>query len=73
LGRDASEVAGIGPIGVVLEPLHQDAVRRVIIDFSVADATLAYIRQPLPYKAIVVGTTGFTLSQLKPLLSQNMP
>src|SRR5262245_62513939 len=65
LGRDAGEVAGIGPIGVVLE---HDCTRmlsqaHVIIDFSVADAALAYIRMAAyNTKDIVVGTTGFTVS-----------
>jgi 4-hydroxy-tetrahydrodipicolinate reductase len=78
LGRDAGEVAGIGPIGVVLE---HDCTRtlaqaHVIIDFSVADAALAYIRLAAAHtKAIVVGTTGFTASQHEEIrrLSQNMP
>jgi 4-hydroxy-tetrahydrodipicolinate reductase len=78
LGRDAGEVAGIGPIGVVLD---HDCTRtlsqaHVIIDFSVADAALTYIRLAATHtKAIVVGTTGFTASQHEEIrrLSQNMP
>jgi len=78
LRRDAGEVAGIGPIGVVLE---HDCTRtlsqaHVIIDFSVADAALAYIRLAAAHsKAIVVGTTGFTAVQHEEIrrLSQNMP
>jgi 4-hydroxy-tetrahydrodipicolinate reductase len=77
LGRDAGEVAGIGPIGVVLD---HDCTRtlsqaHVIIDFSVADAALTYIRLAATHtKAIVVGTTGFTASQHEEIrrLSQNM-
>src|SRR5262249_414301 len=77
LGRDAGEVAGLGPIGVVLD---HDCTRtlaqaHVIIDFSVAEAALAYIRLAATHtKAIVVGTTGFTASQHEEIrhLSQNM-
>src|SRR4030095_12548543 len=78
LGRDAGEVVGIGPIGVVLE---HDCTRmlsqaHVIIDFSAAYAALAYIRLAAAHiKAIVIGTTGFTVSQHEEIrrLSQNMP
>ena len=78
LGRDAGDVAGIGPVGVVLE---QDCTRilpqaDVIIDFSVAEAALAYARlAAAEKKAIVVGTTGFTALQQEEIrrLSQNMP
>ena len=78
LERDAGEVAGIGPIGVVLEHncTRTLAQAHVIIDFSVADAALAYIRLAAAHtKAIVVGTTGFTASQHDEIrrLSQNMP
>ena len=78
MGRDAGEVAGIGPIGVVVE---HDCARtlsqaHVIIDFSVADAALAYIHLAAAHtKAIVVGTTGFTAAQHEEIrrLSQDMP
>jgi len=77
LGRDAGEVAGIGPTGVVLEHDCTRALAQahVIIDFSVADAALAYIRLAAAHtKAIVVGTTGFTASQREEIghLSQRM-
>ena len=78
LGRDAGAVAGIGPIGVVVEP---DCTRTlsqadVIIDFSVPEAALTYIRLAAAHaKAIVVGTTGFTAAQHTEIrhLSQHMP
>jgi 4-hydroxy-tetrahydrodipicolinate reductase len=78
LGRDAGEVAGIGPIGVVLEHDCTKTLSQahVIVDFSVADAALAYIRLAAAHtKAIVVGTTGFTIAQHEEIrrLSQNMP
>jgi 4-hydroxy-tetrahydrodipicolinate reductase len=78
LGRDVGEMAGIGPIGVVLE---HDCSRvlsqaQVIIDFSVPEAALAILRLAAVHtKAIVVGTTGFTPSQHAEIhhLSQHMP
>ena len=78
LGRDVGEVAGLGPIGVVLEHACASILPQaeVIIDFSVADAALAYVRLAATHeKAIVVGTTGFTASQHEEIncLSQSMP
>lgn len=66
LGRDAGDVAGGGPLGVVIAHDITPLLPRVdvIIDFSVADATLAYM--PLiaaSGKAIVIGTTGFSKQQ----------
>ena len=77
LGRDAGEVAGVGPLGVVLEPTCTRALPQaeVIIDFSVADAALAYGRlAAAQQKAMVIGTTGFTASQREEIsrLSQRM-
>ena len=78
LGRDAGEVAGIGPIGVVLEHACARTLPQaeVIIDFSVADAALAYVRLAAAHqKAIVIGTTGFTALQHEEIsrLSQSIP
>lgn len=77
LGRDAGEVAGVGPLGIVLE---SDCTRllmqaEVIIDFSVAEAALAYARLAAAHqKAIVIGTTGFTPAQQEEIrrLSQHV-
>jgi len=66
LGRDAGEVAGVGSIGLMLEPVCTRTLPQadVLIDFSVADATLAYARLAAAHhKAMVIGTTGFTASQ----------
>lgn len=66
LGRDIGEVAGIGPIGVMVDHTLEQSLPQadVVIDFSVAKATLGYLRQTLAHgKAIVVGTTGFTAAQ----------
>ena len=77
VGRDAGEVAGVGPLGIVVE---HDCARalpqaEVIIDFSVADAALAYTRLAATHqKAMVIGTTGFTAAQHEEIrrLSQHM-
>ncbi len=66
LGRDAGEVAGGGALGVaVVHELEALLTQTdVIIDFSVADATLAYMPKiAAAGKAMVIGTTGFTDSQ----------
>lgn len=70
LGRDVGDVAGGGPLGVVLTDDIAALLSRtdVIIDFSVADATLACM--PLiaaSGKAMVIGTTGFSKQQQQQL------
>ncbi len=77
LGRDAGVVAGVDPLGVVLEPDCTSTLPQadVIIDFSVPDAALAYARlAAAQQKAMVIGTTGFTASQREEIshLSQCM-
>src|SRR5262245_45200979 len=77
LGRDAGEVAGIGPLGVVLEPACTQTLpeAEVIIDFSVPEAALTYMRlAAAQQQAMVIGTTGFTASQREEIhrLSQHM-
>ncbi|HJT76318.1 MAG TPA: 4-hydroxy-tetrahydrodipicolinate reductase [Gemmataceae bacterium] len=64
LGRDAGEVAGIGPIGVPVRadlPGHRlDAV----IDFSMPEGTMTVLRQCLERRVpLVVATTGHTPEQ----------
>jgi 4-hydroxy-tetrahydrodipicolinate reductase len=78
LGRDAGEVAGIGPLGIVLEDDCTRALSQaqVLIDFSVPEAALASVRLAAAHTMpIVVGTTGFTPSQHEEIhhLSQYMP
>ena len=66
LGRDAGEVAGIGARGV---PLGSDAAAlitagRLLIEFSIPEATLAHLRLVADAGArAVIGTTGFTPPQ----------
>lgn len=66
LGRDAGDVAGGRPLGVAvthdIAPLLSNA--DVVIDFSVAEASMTYL--PLiaaSGKAMVIGTTGFSKPQ----------
>lgn len=66
LGRDAGEVAGIGPVGVIVGA-DLAAVARdfdVLIDFTLPDATAAHVA--LCHEAgrrMVIGTTGFSPDQ----------
>lgn len=66
LGRDVGDIAGVGPLGVTLEHELSRILppADVVIDFSLADATLEYL--PViraAKKALVIGTTGFSGSQ----------
>jgi 4-hydroxy-tetrahydrodipicolinate reductase len=77
VGRDAGEVAGVGHVGVRLEPELASALHaaEVVIDFSVAEASLAYLRMVAESRqAMVIGTTGFTAEQRQEIgrLSQGM-
>ena len=66
LGRDVGELAGVGPMGIALD-CDLAAIlpqAEVVIDFSRAAATLDYL--PIvaaAQKAMVIGTTGFTVPQ----------
>jgi 4-hydroxy-tetrahydrodipicolinate reductase len=77
LGRDVGDIAGVGPTGVALEHDFGNKLPQsdVIIDFSMPTATLEYIPMvAAANKAMVIGTTGFTGSQLEDIarLSQGM-
>lgn len=66
LGRDAGEVAGTGRLGVTLTAdaaavLTRD---RVLVEFSVPEATLEHLRLVAAAGArAVIGTTGFSAAQ----------
>src|SRR2546422_10588230 len=66
IGRDAGELAGVGKAGV---SVGADAVaeiirERVLIEFSVPEASLAHLRLVAQAGAgAVVGPTGFTATQ----------
>jgi 4-hydroxy-tetrahydrodipicolinate reductase len=66
-GRDAGELAGVGPLGVPVRPsLPPDARPDVLIDFSVPEGSMAAVKTCEDRKIpIVVATTGHTDSQRK--------
>ncbi|MEZ6139901.1 MAG: 4-hydroxy-tetrahydrodipicolinate reductase [Zavarzinella sp.] len=64
-GKDAGEVAGIGPVGVLIgEKLDLNTKPDVVIDFSTPDGSLAITRECVARKIpIVIATTGFSDAQ----------
>jgi len=64
-GKDAGELAGVGPIGVpVVGELPIDARVEVVIDFSVPAGTMATLATCVARKIpLVVATTGHTSAQ----------
>ena len=66
VGADAGELAGIGPSGVTVASDAAAAItaNRVLVEFSVPDATLAHLKLVAAAGArAVVGTTGFSAAQ----------
>ena len=66
LGRDAGEAAGIGALGVTLGTDAGAALTRdrVLVEFSVPEATLEHLRLAAAAGArAVIGTTGFSGAQ----------
>ena len=65
-GRDAGEVAGIGPVGVPITSDPRSAISgdRVLIEFSVPEATLAHLELVAAAGGrAVIGTTGLSATQ----------
>ena len=71
LGADAGELAGARRIGVAVEAFSADALAGcdVLVDFSTPGATRAALlaMQVSPCQALVTGTTGQTVAQLREL------
>jgi 4-hydroxy-tetrahydrodipicolinate reductase len=65
LGRDAGEVAGLGPLGVTLRPdLPLGERLDVFIDFSTPEGTMKVLRPCVERRVpLVVATTGHTAAQ----------
>ena len=66
LGRDAGEVAGTGRLGVTLASDAAAALSRdrVLVEFSIPEATLEHLRLVAAAGArAVIGTTGFSAAQ----------
>ena len=63
VGRDAGEIAGIGPIGVPVSAEWKERAD-VLIDFSVPAGTMARLPQAVEKgTAMLIGTTGLTDDQ----------
>jgi 4-hydroxy-tetrahydrodipicolinate reductase len=72
IGEDAGERAGCGRTGIVitdeLSPLLSDG--DVVVDFSVPSATMDHLRVVAHHsRAMVIGTTGLSPSQLNELMA----
>jgi len=69
LGQDAGEVAGAGHLGVeIVDRIEPAAERRVIIDLTTPEASLAHMKAATKTATpIVIGTTGFNARQLRQL------
>src|SRR2546426_4527450 len=66
LGRDAGELAGVGRRGVTVggDPAAVITRNRVLVEFSVPEASLEHLRLVARIGAhAVIGTTGFTAVQ----------
>lgn len=69
VGRDAGEIAGIGPVSLPIESDLKEALTRsrahVLVDFTVPASALGNIQTALEAKVSpVVGTTGLTAEDL---------
>lgn len=64
-GKDAGDVAGIGPIGVTVAAAIPFGQRiDVVIDFSVPEAAMGVLKSCVERKIpLVIGTTGFSVPQ----------
>ena len=68
LHRDAGEVAGVSRVGIMIDADAEAAIvkDRILIEFSVPDASLAHLRLCARRGGrAVIGTTGFSASQRK--------
>ena len=70
VGRDAGEAAGVGRLGIPIGA-DVDAVLgkdRILVEFSVPEASLAHVREVARHGGrAVIGTTGFTAAQREEL------
>ena len=70
LGRDAGESAGVGRLGIPIGADVDAALGRdrILIEFSVPDASVAHVREVARHGGrAVIGTTGFTAAQREEL------
>jgi 4-hydroxy-tetrahydrodipicolinate reductase len=74
LGRDAGEIAGVGTLNIPVSANLADQVAKadVIIDFSVPEASLDYLRLAVEAGvAMVIGTTGFSAAEHDAIMAQS--
>ncbi len=74
LGRDAGEIAGVGTLNVPVSANLADIVAKadVIIDFSVPEVSLDYLRVAAAAGvSMVIGTTGFSAAQREAIVGQS--
>ena len=72
IGKDAGEIAGCGRNGIQITDDLTALLKQgeVVIDFSTPDATLNHLRTVSQHRrAMVIGTTGFSASELEELQS----
>ncbi len=73
-GRDAGELAGVGALNVPVASSLADIVVKadVVIDFSVPEASLNYLRLAAEAGvAMVIGTTGFSAAEREVIAEQS--
>ncbi|WP_089939094.1 4-hydroxy-tetrahydrodipicolinate reductase [Candidatus Entotheonella palauensis] len=74
IGRDAGEIAGVGTLNVPVSANLADIVVKadVIIDFSVPEASLNYLRLAREAGvAMVIGTTGFSAAERESIVDHS--
>jgi 4-hydroxy-tetrahydrodipicolinate reductase len=72
VGRDAGEVAGVGARGVIIgtDPASAISPERLLIEFSIPDASLDHLRLVAKVGGrAVIGTTGFSQAQREEIVS----
>jgi len=78
IGKDAGEIAGLGALGVIIEPDLRGCIHRgdVLIDFTSHEVSLKNLEIAAAFnRAIVIGSTGFTIAEMEKVdeYSQNVP
>ena len=70
IGRDCGEVAGIDPVGVLIRETYDPANFDVLIDFTRPEPAMNHLDYCLQEnKAMVIGTTGFSVEEKERIYS----
>ena len=70
IGKDAGDLAGLGPLGVAVsdDPLPLVAAAEGVLDFTIPDATVSLSELAAQARCVhVIGTTGFSETHLQRL------